>query len=207
MLYGVSLGLSVDHLTLRAVEVIERADEVIVPGEMAAKIVGVFREPRVVEFPMGRGRNVAERLAGELADRCVDEDVAFCCIGDVTLYSTFSRVLESVRRLNPEIEFEIIPGISSVSAALARLGVTVSGGLLITTDLSEPEVIAVLKARRSGNIARKLEEMGYTVAIAERLFMGGERVSREIPELADYFSVLVGVRDEGLLRRIRSGER
>ncbi len=208
MLYGVSLGLCVDHLTLRALEVIERADEVIVPGEMAAKIVGAFREPRIVEFPMRRGREVAAKLAAELADRCVDEDVAFCCIGDATLYSTFSHLAEEVLRLNPGVKVEIVPGVSSVSAALAKLRIFVKSGLLVTTDPEEvPGVVAVLKAKRAAEIAETLKSSGFKVLIAERLFMEGEKLGGEIPELADYFSVLVGVRDEGVLRRLRPGER
>ncbi len=208
MLYGVSLGLCADHLTLRALEVIEGADEVIVPGEMAAKIVGAFREPRIVEFPMGRGREVAAKLAAELADRCVDEDIAFCCIGDATLYSTFSHLAEEVLRLNPGVEVEIVPGVSSVSTALAKLRIFIRSGLLVTTDPKEtPDVVAVLKAKRAAELAETLKSSGFKVLIAERLFMEGEKLGGEIPELADYFSVLVGVRDEGVLRGLRSGER
>ena len=75
MLYGVGIGLHKSHLTLRAIEIINEADEVIVPGKMAYNIVADVRKPRIVEFPMGYGNKVAKKLGKELANRCVNEQI------------------------------------------------------------------------------------------------------------------------------------
>ncbi|MEM0332653.1 MAG: precorrin-2 C(20)-methyltransferase [Archaeoglobaceae archaeon] len=195
MLYGVSLGPGdVELLTFKAVRIIREADEVIVPGEVAAGIVRGFREPKIVEFPMGKGREVAKKLASEIVERCARERIAFCCLGDATLYSTFSQLAEEVLKLNPKVEIEIVPGVSSVFAALAKMKVFVTKSILITTDF-EPEVVAVMKAKRSREISERLKKEGYgDIRIVQRLYMDGEKISEEIPDFADYLSIIVGVK-------------
>ncbi|MCS7130356.1 MAG: precorrin-2 C(20)-methyltransferase [Archaeoglobaceae archaeon] len=195
MLIGVSLGPGdPELLTLKAIRVIKEADEVIVPGENAEKLVKPYREPRVVEFPMGKGREVAKRLAIELVDRIEREKIAFCCIGDALLYSTFSELAEEVLKLNKNAKIEIVPGISVVFSALALTKTFVKKSLLITTNFEE-EVVAVMKAKKSGEIAEKLREMGYKeMKFVERLFMDGQKISTDIPKEADYFSLILGVK-------------
>lgn len=195
MLYGVSLGPGdPELLTLKAIRVLKEADEVIVPGENAEKLVRKFREPRIVEFPMGKGQEVARKLAKELVERIKKETIAFCCIGDAVLYSTFSELAEEVLKLDPSAEIEIVPGVSVVFSALAMTRTFVKKSLLITTNFEE-EVIAVMKAKRSGEIAEKLRAMGFTeLKFVEKLFMEGQRISKEIPNEADYFSLILGVK-------------
>ncbi|MDI9643344.1 MAG: SAM-dependent methyltransferase [Archaeoglobales archaeon] len=195
MLYGVSLGPGdPELLTLKAIRVLKEANEVIVPGENAEKLVRQFREPRIVEFPMGKGQEVARKLAEELVERIKKEKIAFCCIGDAVLYSTFSELAEEVLKLDPSAEIEIVPGVSVVFSALAMTRTFVKKSLLITTNFEE-EVIAVMKAKRSGEIAEKLRAMGFTeLKFVEKLFMEGQRISKEIPNEADYFSLILGVK-------------
>lgn len=195
MLIGVSLGPGdPELLTLKAIRVIKEADEVIVPGENAEKLVRLYREPKVVEFPMGRGNEVARRLADEIAERCREENIAFCCLGDAVLYSTFSLLADEVLKIAPDVEIEIVPGVSVVFSALAITKTFVKKSLLITVDF-EPEVVAVLKAKRSGEIAEKLMSMGFRdLKFIERLHMEGQRVSDHVPKEADYFSLILGVR-------------
>ena len=54
MLYGVGLGLSKELMTLRAVKVIEEADEVIVPSKIACDIVKDIRERESWSFQWGK---------------------------------------------------------------------------------------------------------------------------------------------------------
>src|SRR5947209_2107236 len=49
-------------------------------------------------------------------------DVAFVTEGDPTLYSTAACVWQLLREIAPEIPIEIIPGVSSITAAAARVG-------------------------------------------------------------------------------------
>ncbi len=195
-LYGVGIGLDKSHLTLRAIEVIKEADEVIVPGNMARNIVADVREPRMVEFPMGKSEEVAKKLGEELATRCVNERIAFCCIGDPVFYSTFHHVVDEVLRINPEVDIEIVPGITSVTASLAKAKVFVNESVLITTqDFAQTDVAVVLKAKKPREIAEKLKTMGFKdFILVENMFMDGERILKVMPERASYFSVLIGLK-------------
>lgn len=195
-LYGVGIGLDKSHLTLKAIEVIREADEVIVPGNMARNIIADVREPRMVEFPMGKSEEVAKKLGEELATRCVNERIAFCCIGDPVFYSTFHHVVDEVLRINPEVDIEIVPGITSVTASLAKAKVFVNESVLITTqDFAQTDVAVVLKAKKPREIAEKLKTMGFKdFILVENMFMDGERILKVMPERASYFSVLIGLK-------------
>lgn len=196
MLYGVGLGPGDRKLlTLRAIEVIESADEVIVPGKMAYDLVKHIREPRLVEFPMGKSEDVARSLGKELSER-TDEEIAFCCLGDPVLYSTFHHVVEELRKYNPQVQIEIIPGVTSVSCALAKTLVFVNESMLLTTqDFHEVSVAVVLKAKNLKRIKKELVRKGFnSFKLIENMFLDGERIYDEIPEKAGYFSVLIARR-------------
>ncbi len=199
MLYGVGLGPGDRRLlTFKAVEVIQEADEVIVPGKMAYNIIKDITNPRIVEFPMGRSEEVAKKIGKEVARRG-DELIAFCCLGDPVFYSTFHRVVKEVRKNNPNIKVEIIPGISSFSCALGKTLTFVNGSMLLTTqDFSDVDVAVVLKAKRSGDIERELRKKGFNkFLLVKKMFMDGEGVHNTIPERSSYFSILIGLKSEG----------
>ncbi|WP_202320655.1 SAM-dependent methyltransferase [Archaeoglobus neptunius] len=195
MLYGVGIGLTEGHLTLRAIEVIKKADEVIVPGKMAYEIVKSIREPRIVEFPMGDSENVVKNLAREISNRD-GEKIAFCCLGDPVFYSTFHHLVNEVRKLNPDHKIEIVPGISSISVALAKTETFVADSALITTqDLEDTGVAVVLKVKKPREIKKELISKGFSdFILLERMFMDGERVYQDMPDKASYFSVLIARR-------------
>ncbi len=192
MLYGVGLGLDKELVTLRAVKVIEEADEVIVPGKMAYDIVRGIREPRIVEFPMGKGEKVAKDLAEEFAKRN-DENIAFCCIGDPAFYSTFHHVVEELLKIKPDAELELVPGVSSISCALAKSKTFVNNSALITTQsFGEADVAVVLKVKKPREAEMRLRELGFSkFVLLENMFTDGEKIYHEMPESASYFSVLV----------------
>lgn len=194
MLYGVSLGPGDPKLlTVKAVEVIRGSDEVIVPGRLAERIVRTYRKDiRVVEFPMGGAEDVVDVLSAELAKRCVDEDIAFCALGDVMFFSTFQDVFREVKRRNPDVSVEMVPGVPSFTAVFSKVGVFVDGSFkVVTADDWEERFIAVLKAKRSGEISEKLDELGFRVLQAERMYMDGEYVGEPRSE-SSYFTLLVG---------------
>ncbi|WP_457591886.1 SAM-dependent methyltransferase [Geoglobus sp.] len=194
MLYGVSLGPGDPKLlTIRAVEVIKNADEVIVPGKIAEGIVREYRdEIRVVEFPMGDAGSVVAELSEELAERCVGEDVAFCALGDVMFFSTFQDVFNEVVKRNPGVGVELIPGVPSFTAVFSRIGVFVDAPLRVaTSDEWDEKFVAVMKAKKSGEISEKLEKLGFKVVQAERMYMDGEYIGRPKQE-SSYFTLLVG---------------
>jgi precorrin-2/cobalt-factor-2 C20-methyltransferase len=193
LLYGIGLGPGDRKLiTLKAVEVIKAADEVIVPGTMAYNLIKNFCKARIVEFPMRRGKEIAKSLAAELAERS-DENIAFCCLGDPVFYSTFHHVASELLKIKPNFEIEIIPGISSISCALAKAKLFVTNSAFITTqEFNDVDIAVVLKAKKPKEIEIKLREMGFMkFLLIEKMFMD-ERIHEEMPEKADYFSVLLG---------------
>lgn len=196
MLYGVSLGPGDYRLvTLMAKEVIERVDEVIVPGRLAERIVRNFREDvMVVEFPMGNANEVVDRLSDELAGRCVHEDIAFCTLGDVAFFSTFQDLCEAVKRKNPDVRVEMIPGVPSFTAVFSKLGIFVDSSFRVVSALDAEERFRVyLKATKPKEIAENLEKENFKAIQAERLFMEGEYIG-EPKEKASYFTIVVGRR-------------
>jgi len=195
LLYGVGIGLTKEHLTLEAIKVIKKVDEVIVPGKMAYEIIKDIREPRIVEFPMGKSEEVVKNLAMEIASR-LNEEIAFCCIGDPVFYSTFHHLVDELRNIKPDAEIRIIPGISSISTAMALTETFVSNSAIISTpDFSETEVAVILKVKNPKDVEKKLREKGFKkFFLLEKMFMEGEAFYEEMPENSSYFSVLVARR-------------
>lgn len=134
-LYGVGVGPGApDLITLRAAQVIEGADVIAVPvarrGEasyaltIARGLVSAEQEVIELHFPMVR--DVAHRInhrreaAAQVAERlAVGRSVAFLTEGDPLLHSTFGYVLAHL----PEgLPVEVVPGVSSITAAAALTG-------------------------------------------------------------------------------------
>lgn len=51
------------------------------------------------------------------------QDVAFACEGDVSFYSTFTYLAQTLQELHPECVVQTVPGVCSPMAAVAALGV------------------------------------------------------------------------------------
>lgn len=204
MLIGVGLGPGdPELLTIKAVKAIEDADEVIVPGKLAYDVVSKYRVPRLVEFPMGRSERIEDELSGELARRCVQENIVFATLGDAAFFSTFQHIAIKTRQKNPEVEIQMIPGVPSFTAVFSRLNLFVDAPFLVTTpDVGDTEYAVILKVKKPAEVAEKLANVGYRqFIVAERIFMEKEKVeiashAGEVRERADYFTLLVGVRRE-----------
>lgn len=134
-LYGVGLGPgAADLLTLRAVRIIQTCSVICVPASddghsYAWPIISdlVDRERQEVVFArfVMRREPAAVAQARQAAQEVVLErvsqghEVAFVTEGDPMLYSTFANVLQIVRERRPDTPVEVVPGVSSVSAAAA----------------------------------------------------------------------------------------
>src|SRR5262249_7443005 len=85
---------------------------------------------KLVPVPLGMARDrrndqetyaaAAERIAEDL-DRA--QWVAWIAEGDSLVYGTFCHVYDELRKRRPAADCEIVPGVSSVHAATAALGV------------------------------------------------------------------------------------
>jgi precorrin-2/cobalt-factor-2 C20-methyltransferase len=137
--WGVGVGPGDPELmTLKAARILAAVDLIFCPAEttqgasFAARIVAPLGLPadnfRPVSLCMSRQRGAAlegyrraaETIVGELRQ---GRSAAWITEGDPLFYSTFAHIAETVRRLCPEARIEIVPGVSSVQAAAARVGV------------------------------------------------------------------------------------
>jgi len=140
-LFAVGVGPGDPELLTRKAERILRSVPVICAPTGAAdaasyalEIVESFLDRSRQEimtrvFPMKKDESELlpfwEETAAEVAQRVREgQDVAFITIGDPLLYSTFLYLYRIFRDKYPEIDVEIVPGITSIGAAAAAAGVS-----------------------------------------------------------------------------------
>lgn len=124
-----------DLLTVKAVNILKVADAVIVP-KARIKAESVARDivsralggdlPFVeMVFPMSRDKNELKSHWDKAAEQVLKllnkgKNVAFVTLGDVSLYSTFSYMEQSLKTLDPSVRAELVPGISSIQLAAVK---------------------------------------------------------------------------------------
>jgi precorrin-2/cobalt-factor-2 C20-methyltransferase len=227
-LYGVGVGPGDPELmTLRAHHVLSRVPVIFVPQKtersesMARAIVSNLMpgiEPKIVGIvlPMLRDKEQLQEYWHQAADTIWQylkkgEDSAFVNVGDPLLYGTFIHILETLHKSHPEIEVEVIPGISSINAAAARSMVSLA---------SDDDNIAIISGNREDRIIREtlknfdtviflkmnhifdklliiLEELNLinNCVYVRRCTTQDEEIIRDISQLrgkkVDYFSLLI----------------
>ncbi len=172
-LYGIGVGPGdPELLTLKAVRVLGEADVVAIPkskeesDSIALSIVkGAVdlskKETLELMFPMTKDKEVLrksrEEAAAAICERLkTGKDVACITLGDPMFYSTFSYLIPLIKGKFPEVEIEIVPGISSVMASAA----------LTVTPLTEAdERIAVIPATYESDKIRHILETFDTVVL------------------------------------------
>jgi len=135
-----------DLLTLKAIRVLQDANVVCAPTpnstghSLALDIVKQVLEgresaPEVITliFPMIRDETELERVWSGNTDRIAEyaregKLVAYVSIGDPSLYSTFTYVHRQLSIKYPEITVEIIPGVTSLSACVAKARMPLASG-------------------------------------------------------------------------------
>ncbi len=135
VLYGVSVGPGDSELlTFKAVRIIEQVDVIAAPrthgkNSRALSVISEVcdisaKEIIWIDYPMSddiyKCRSNYENIADKI-EKYLDENklVAFVTIGDVSIYSTCSYVLQICKEDGYKVE--IIPGVASFLAAAARL--------------------------------------------------------------------------------------
>lgn len=143
--YGVGVGPGdPELLTRKAERILKQAQVVAVPKRgprdrgYAYEIVAPLLDPgrqEIVElvFPMTRERERLEAVwdghVEALAERLLaGRDCAFITEGDPFLYSTFIYIWERLRARCPAVPVEVVPGVSSVTAAACRAGLPLASG-------------------------------------------------------------------------------
>ncbi|WP_435104916.1 precorrin-2 C(20)-methyltransferase [Arhodomonas sp. AD133] len=159
--WGIGVGPGApDLLTLRAANRLAAATTVCYiaapnrPSRARAIAAPHLREgvdELPVTIPMSKDRSAAQsaytEAAGTLAARtAAGEDVAVLCEGDPLLYASFGYLRE---HLNDDVPVEVVPGISSVGAASARIGRALTRQdedlVVLTTRSSDGAIRAALR--------------------------------------------------------------
>lgn len=203
-IYAVGIGPGDPELLTRKAERIIRAAPVICSPTGAAdassyalSIVEQFldrsrQEILVQVFPMRKDQGELgpywEEAAAQVVERVNEgKDVAFITIGDPFLYSTFLYLYRIFRTSYPDIPVEVVPGITSISAAAVAAGTPLGMG---------GERVAVLPATYEREELRRTLEQFDTVVLM--------KVNRVFDSL---YSVLteLGLADRGVfVRRVGS---
>ncbi|WP_406303034.1 precorrin-2 C(20)-methyltransferase [Streptomyces sp. NBC_00885] len=229
-LYGVGLGPGDPSLmTVRAVEVIAEADVVAyhsarhgrsIARSIAAKHLRADHVEEALVYPVttettdhpGGYRGAMEEFYTEAAARLAahldaGRTVAVLAEGDPLFYGSYMHMH---KRLADRYPTEVIPGVTSVSAAAARLGtplaegeevLTILPGTLpeeeLTARLASTDCAVVMKLGRTfPTVRRAIERSGRLdeARYVERATMAGERTGQLAdvePESVPYFSVAV----------------
>lgn len=186
VLYGIGVGPGdPELLTLKAVRLVQAADVVAFPAaedrrSIARGIVAAYLHEGQVEvplrFPLAESATPAQRFYDAAAEELAvhlqaGRNVAVLCEGDPLLYGTF---MYFYTRLAPRFRCEIVPGISSITAGAAALGVPISYRNdvfavipatmpieALRTRLRDADAAVILKVgRRFGAIRDVLRELG-----------------------------------------------
>ena len=225
--YGIGVGPGDSELiTLKAKRILSGAPVIFVPkkGEestsYARSIISGLIKPdqEVVElvFPMLRERDDLaphwQKAVQSIRERLErGQDCAFVNLGDPLLYGTFINVIDALRAGCPGLEIEVIPGISSISAAAARALVPlaidddrlaiISGRCSdsFTRDtLSNFDTVIFMKIYRVfDHLLAILEELNLVqnCVYIERCTTEDEKIVTDISKLKgqklDYFSLLI----------------
>ena len=214
-LYGVGTGPGdPGYLTLRAAELLRCADVIFTVISPNAKFsisrsVVESQKPRGVIrqliFSMSRDRAAREAQVRANAEEIMSEirrgkDCVFATLGDTMTYSTFGYIMEIVRSELPEVEIEIVPGVTSFAALAARAKcVLVENGeeLRIVpsfrTDRAsslelEPNTSTILLKTyhsRKALLERLQQEEGVSVLYGEMLTMDGEFITSDTQAMLD----------------------
>ncbi len=189
--YAVGVGPGDPELITRKAErIIRQADVICAPtgnadaASYALLIVEQFidrsrQEVSSLVFPMKKDQagldEFWERAAAQVAEQVrAGRDVAFITIGDPFLYSTFLYLYRIFRADYPDVEIEIVPGISSINAAAAAAGIPLGMG---------SERIAILPAVYEDNELRQTL-LDFDTIILMKVHRVFDRVYRLLKELS-----------------------
>jgi precorrin-4/cobalt-precorrin-4 C11-methyltransferase len=196
MLIGVGLGPgSPDLMTLAAIKALKNSRKVFVPGKLAAELVAPYARPELMDFPMIQDKTELLKMWESNAETVANEAgkgmVSFAVIGDPNFFSTFSHLRRTIKEKYPDIEITTIPGVSAITAQAARTGTSIEDSFIVS-DGSPVRTKIILKTMHPEKTREKLTREGFDELIyAERLFMENEKVTPEIPQKGDYFSIVI----------------
>ncbi|WIV66477.1 cobalt-factor II C(20)-methyltransferase [Natrialbaceae archaeon AArc-T1-2] len=216
--YGVGLGPGdAELVTVKGKRVLEDAEIVYSPGRLSRSVALEHVEESKIgdlDFPMTRDpeelRSAWKEAAEEVATQARETDVAFVTLGDPNVYSTFGHLRRTLDTFHPEVDLEVVPGVSAMTAFATALGVEIESGTgLALREAANgaaptgPDRMILFKVTDAPTTYEKLTEAGYEVRFGRRLFMEqGETIVTDDPgeiDERDYYTLAYAER-EGLER-------
>ena len=206
--YGVGLGPGqADLITVRGKRVLEAASVVHSPGRLSRSVAREYVPDSKLgdlDFPMTRDpeklRQAWRTAADAVAETAADDDVAFVTLGDPNVYSTFGHLRRTLSAFHPEVDVEVVPGVSAVTAFATALGVEIEAGTgLSLREAADgaaptgPDRMILFKVTDAVATHEGLVDAGYDVRYGRRLFMeqGETTVTSDPTEVAerDYYTL------------------
>ena len=220
--HGLGIGPGDPELiTLKALRILKAAPVLAYPAPVggdsltraivAGHLPGGQREI-VIEVPMVAARLPAQQVYDRAADEiaaaaAAGQDVAVLCEGDPFLYGSFMYLFA---RLAERCPVEVIPGVSSIGAAAARLGVPLVSRndvlvilpapldeAALTARLQQAEAAAIVKlGRHFAKVRRVLHALGLAenARYVEHATMASERIvplDEVDADTVPYFSIIL----------------
>lgn len=227
-LYAVGVGPGDPELiTMKAYRTLRNCTVVFVPQKntksdsFAKSIISDFidhSKQQIISliFPMVRDKDFLAAYWAEAADTIwqhlkKDGDCAFVNVGDPLLYGSFIHVFDTLKNKYPEVEIEVIPGISSINAVAAKamipLAVDDEQVAIISDSCEESKIREALETfdtvifmKVSSIFDRLLPILKENNLVKKSVYIRrcttpDEEIVRDINELTgkrlDYFSLLI----------------
>lgn len=168
-----------DLITVRGARILSESTLVLYAGSLVPEVV-LSHCPPSAEKVNTASLNIEEQIKYYIRAKQEDRSVARVHSGDPSIYGA---IAEQIKRLNElEIDFEIVPGVSSFAASAAAL----------KAELTKPEVTqTVILTRVSGRASQVPELEGLSSLASHRaslcIFLSGKRIGETIDELAKHY--------------------
>lgn len=135
---GIGPG-SPEHMTLRAVDVLESADIIIGNGTYLDQIDHLITVQQVIRSGMGKEVD----RAGKAIELSRNRKVAMVSGGDSNVYGMAGLVLEVARHTDLDVDIEVVPGVTALSAVSSLLGAPIVSDFAVISlsDLLTPWVV------------------------------------------------------------------
>ncbi|MEM3054116.1 MAG: precorrin-2 C(20)-methyltransferase [Candidatus Bathyarchaeia archaeon] len=186
-LIGVGVGPGNPELvTVKASRILKAVDVVCAPKARQDKpslalttvkpiLEELGKAPEILElvFPMTRNakllKNFWEKNAETIAAKLKEgKNVAFITLGDPMFYSTFTYTYKTIMEKCPEVEVEIIPGVTSLTACAAVSRTPIAEG---------QEIVAIVPSNTNLKKIKSIAKNADTL-----VFMKGTRLLKELPK-------------------------
>ncbi|WP_009630395.1 precorrin-2 C(20)-methyltransferase [Synechocystis sp. PCC 7509] len=143
-LYGISVGTGDPELiTVKGLKILQSSTVVAFPAGINGKLgiaqqivapwISSNQQQLALDFPYVQEKEILEfawKNAAVQVWQYLQQgvDVTFVCEGDVSFYSTFSYLAQTLQQIHPEVLVQSIPGVCSPMAASSALGLPLTVG-------------------------------------------------------------------------------